>query len=291
MSDRMSERDFVGSTFHRSAAQPSEGAEPNAFEGWAEFEAEYPPAPCRSIEITPEILAEDAAKQAARDIPIEAWPIKAQLSEDNLRTVKRKQQPGRQAEERRFVVAGPKVDRRALRRKPRKYCACGKELSLQAKGDTCASCLRTGRAAAAKQVHQEEQPMKQHTEVAAKHCIVKGCDNSLTVKNTSGRCSKHWYLKAGAELKDGTTFSGMSAAKTAKPKRGRPSKGTLAKAGNPLPPPTYEARTTADGEGVVMLPVPVPFLDAFLSRLLVEDKVRIVASELQRGAAAQQGKV
>ena len=55
--------------------------------GFGMFEPEAPPAPVRTIAITPELLAEEAARQAAREVqPPSDWAaLKATLSEENLR--------------------------------------------------------------------------------------------------------------------------------------------------------------------------------------------------------------
>jgi hypothetical protein len=67
--------------------------------GYELFEPEAPPAPVRSIAITPEILAEEAAKEKARQAEVGAgssWSaFKATLSEDNLRRGRVQVAPGR----------------------------------------------------------------------------------------------------------------------------------------------------------------------------------------------------
>ena len=37
-----------------------------------------------------------------------------------------------------------------------------------------------------------------------RRCSVEGCNNPITNYNKTGRCVKHWYLKVGERLKDGT---------------------------------------------------------------------------------------
>lgn len=113
---------------------PDTAAPVDAFEGWESFDKEYPAQPCRTIAITPEILAEEAAKEAAREIPTEAWPIKAELSEDNLRLVKRKLPAGRRE--------APRGSARiAFVLPPKKRCeACKGEMGGNAKYPNCKAC-------------------------------------------------------------------------------------------------------------------------------------------------------
>jgi hypothetical protein len=39
---------------------------------------------------------------------------------------------------------------------------------------------------------------------ADRRCAVEGCNNPITNYNKTGRCVKHWYLKVGERLKDGS---------------------------------------------------------------------------------------
>lgn len=51
-------------------------------------EADNPPSEVRIIPITPELIAEDRAKQEARENPVHAWSLKSELSAENLKRVR-----------------------------------------------------------------------------------------------------------------------------------------------------------------------------------------------------------
>ncbi len=76
-------------------------------------EPETPPAPARSIAVTPEMQARDAADRAAREErPQTAWSaFRDTLSEDNLRKVKRPVAAGRQEQRPAIRSPQPRVQR------------------------------------------------------------------------------------------------------------------------------------------------------------------------------------
>lgn len=73
-----------------------------------------PPAPCRTIEITDEIRAADAAAQASR-APSSDWKIKESLSSENLRLVRRPVAKNR-VEHRPVIVTAPRPARPARKK-------------------------------------------------------------------------------------------------------------------------------------------------------------------------------
>lgn len=108
--------------------------------------AANPPAPCRSIPITEEIRARDAAAQAAR-APSSDWKIKSQLSLDNLRLVRRapvgplrrEDRPRLVAIPRRIAVPRPRKEPKPARIRPK----CGEcKANLKCATPECKRLLR-----------------------------------------------------------------------------------------------------------------------------------------------------
>lgn len=94
--------------------------------------AANPPSPCRTIPITDEIRAKDAADRAAREKRPD-WAIKAELSQDNLHLVRRPVGPGR-------IEPRPRVARPRPPKKEWPHCACGARISWNR--TECPSCLK-----------------------------------------------------------------------------------------------------------------------------------------------------
>jgi hypothetical protein len=108
--------------------------------------ADNPPAPCRTIVVTEAMRARDAAQRAAREHSAASdWKIKVELSEENLRIVRRDVGPHRQ-EARPVIVTRtpkPKVPRVPANR--RSCGRCGEPLHGATRGEICRRCQRTGR--------------------------------------------------------------------------------------------------------------------------------------------------
>ena len=199
----------------------------DAFDRFEDFEAAGPRDPGRRIAITPQILAREAQLAAERErrnlSQAQAWPEKAQLSEDNLRTIPlRSAAPGRVAGTRKIAVTGVKLPTcekcgrvrhkgavtkccRACRRldPPRsvaKICSKPKrERHPCAKG--CGRLLRAGRDASCiccccdknyRQGRQKEYRKaycRRRDERENKRC--GECGELLRYRSTSGFCRKH----------------------------------------------------------------------------------------------------
>jgi hypothetical protein len=127
--------------------------------------------------------------------------------------------------------------------------------------------------------HKEKPPMPTPPEAPSpKLCAVASCNALIRASSKTGRCSSHYFVAKGIAMRDGSSWSGTPAAKPAKKgKKTQPAKHVSASKALPA----KEAITVA-APGLVLLPVPEASLDAFLSRLPIEDKIRIVAAEMQR---------
>lgn len=105
----------------------------NVFMEWVE-PTEAGPPPCRTIPVTDEIRARDAAARAAREKRPD-WAIKAELSQDNLVLVRRPVGPGRVEHCPRIVTRRPPPPRKEWPR-----CACGARISWNR--TECPPCLK-----------------------------------------------------------------------------------------------------------------------------------------------------
>lgn len=196
----------------------------NVFGEWISDESEYQPPPCRSIAITDEMRALDAADRARREAPASsAWAIKAELSEENLRRGGTRLMRWAVVDERLQVTPARAIVVPAA--KPAKTCKqCLAVLGSQYKSDLCTACLPMSerRAAAQRKQRIAVGKVKRYCKCGARIsnaskldvcgacrnaevapirpvCVVEGCGtrlkSSLTGR-TNGRCARC----SGAEL-------------------------------------------------------------------------------------------
>jgi hypothetical protein len=120
-------------------------------------------------------------------------------------------------------------------------------------------------------------------------CAVKDCEEPIGAHNSSGRCTGHFYIKRGMVMKDGSIpkphtplSAGMKRAEIKNAAAGTTGKKKHKPA---LPAPTVLPELPAAVIGDhVSLRVPMERLDAFLIKLSIEDKIRIVEREIFGGA-------
>jgi hypothetical protein len=142
----------------------------NPFVGFEDFESsEMQHGEGKTIAVTAEMRAADAAQRAAREAaiisPAQAWRDKLALNVDNLRTVQRKVQPGRVDDGRQYVVPERLVGR--LER----FCGCGAVLHWSLRGDLCINC---------------RPKVSRHVPVTPKKCV--GCPAELPVRSKLALC-------------------------------------------------------------------------------------------------------
>jgi hypothetical protein len=103
--------------------------------------------------------------------------------------------------------------------------------------------------------------------VETKDCAVAGCPTRIRMSNKSGRCTKHFGIRKGRAMRDGSEWGG-EAAQVSKPAKAKP---------------TAAAKLLdVIGNGMHLLPVSAAAIEAFWMRLDPADKVRIIAAELAR---------
>jgi hypothetical protein len=162
-------REYVSA--YQLCAQAAAVIDPSsAFAGFEHFESsEMLHGEGKTIAVTAEMRAADAAQRAAREAaiisPAQAWRDKLALSVDNLRTVKRKVQPGRVDDGRQYAVPERLVGR--LER----FCSCGAVLHWSLRGDLCLNCRPT---------------VSRHVPVTPKKCV--GCPAELPVRSKLALC-------------------------------------------------------------------------------------------------------
>lgn len=158
-------------------------------------------------------------------------------------------------------------------------------------------------------VEPEVEPAKEEVTPVSKtglmepvtECAVMDCHTPLAANNNSGRCEKHWYVKKGMVMKDGSIPRPVGVIGTPqpplrerKPKTPKPRKFySRAK----VRPPSPDAETAAEKTAPIELPpvvvselathvslkVPVEALDRFWARLALPEKTRIIEREMFGG--------
>lgn len=66
-------------------------------------------------------------------------------------------------------------------------------------------------------VKEEVSLVTEETNPPARLCAVEECEAKLPPHNVSGRCSRHWYVKKGQRMKDGTILRPIAAVGAAQP--------------------------------------------------------------------------
>jgi hypothetical protein len=176
----------------------------DAFGSFEDFDKVEPMAPCRSIPITPEVLAREAALQAGRDrqlsTPAQVWRDTLKLNPENLRTITRKALPGRiaPAVKAKQYVRCTSAPVRATRSCDR---GCGKRIEARSKHTTCMGCRpklsrwKTCASCPAEfyrwSPHATCRDCRAAARMQAKRiCAGPGCGNGLKLNNQSGLCFK-----------------------------------------------------------------------------------------------------
>lgn len=256
--------------------------QPADFDPYLPHEESYPMAPARSIPVTDELRAEDAALQAARELtPDHPWAaVKATLSAENLSRVRRCSTPG-----------------------------CGKPLSAQTVGLQCRDCrnrILAAKSAAREAARAEARKATPRKAAAPKRAITITAPPTLPTGETTmsepitckGGCGRivspfnvkiRFFYSNKCSKKKGCAPPDNSSAKKAQPAKkaaaAKPIRSGLVKS---APPSLTPAVVTAAHGDMVMLRVPSAALDAFWTKLSQEEKARIVANELLRSHGLQE---